>query len=233
HLPGVAGFLLEKEIEYMGKALEGASHPFVAIIGGAKVSDKIGVIKNLFHKVDTLIIGGGMANTFLKAQGYNMGKSLVEEDKVELAKEILAKAKEGGKVEILLPQDVVVSKEFKNDSDYRVASLTDIQPEEMALDIGPESCNLFSEVIAKAKTVVWNGPMGVFEMDNFARGTEAVAEAMANSPGLTIVGGGDSVAAVEKVGVAKKMSHISTGGGASLKLLEGKTLPGVAALQDK
>lgn len=233
HLPGVAGFLLEKEIEYIGKALEGASHPFVAIIGGAKVSDKIGVIENLLNKVDTLIIGGGMANTFLKAQGYNMGKSLVEEDKLAFAQEILEKVKEGGKVEILLPQDVVVAKEFKNDSDHRVSSLTDIQPEEMALDIGPESCKVFSEVIAKAQTVVWNGPMGVFEMDNFAKGTEAVAEAMANSSGLTIVGGGDSVAAVEKIGVAEKMSHISTGGGASLKLLEGKILPGVAALQDK
>lgn len=233
HLPGVAGFLLEKEIEYIGQALEGASHPFVAIIGGAKVSDKIGVIENLLNKVDTLIIGGGMANTFLKAQGYNMGKSLVEEDKLAFAQEILTKAKEGGNVEILLPQDVVVAKEFKNDSEYRVSALTDIQPEEMALDIGPESCKIFSEVIAKAQTVVWNGPMGVFEMDNFAKGTESVAEAMANSSGLTIVGGGDSVAAVEKIGVAEKMSHISTGGGASLKLLEGKTLPGVAALQDK
>lgn len=232
YLPGVAGFLLEKEIEYMSKALKGANHPFVAIIGGAKVSDKIGVIDNLLNKVDTLIIGGGMANTFLSAQGYNMGKSIVEEDKVALAKEILKKA-EGGKVKILLPQDVVVSREFKNDGNHRVSSLTEIDNEEMALDIGPKSSDIFSEEIAKAKTVVWNGPMGVFEMDNFAKGTEAVASAMAKCPGLTIVGGGDSVAAVEKIGVANKMSHISTGGGASLKLLEGKTLPGVVALQDK
>jgi len=232
YIPGVAGFLLQKELDYMGKALEGAEHPFVAIIGGAKVSDKIGVIGNLLNKVDVLIIGGGMANTFLKAQGYNMGKSLVEMDKLDLAEEILKKAQER-KVEILLPKDVVAAKEFKADSPYRVVSVAEIAEDEMALDIGPETARCFGEKIKDARTIVWNGPMGVFEMDNFAKGTESVAQAVAQCPGLTIVGGGDSVSAVEKVGVADKLSHMSTGGGASLELLEGKILPGVAALQAK
>ncbi|MGE4273080.1 MAG: phosphoglycerate kinase [Desulfitobacterium sp.] len=231
-IPGVAGFLLQREIESISLAMEGAERPFVAIIGGAKVSDKIGVIENLLSKVDVLIIGGGMANTFLKAQGYGMGKSLVEADKLPLAQEILAKAQER-QVKLLLPQDVVVAKEFKDDAPYRIISIKDITEDEMALDIGPESARVFSDTIIEAKTIVWNGPMGVFEMDNFARGTERVAQAVAKCQGMTIVGGGDSVAAVEKMGVADQMSHISTGGGASLKLLEGKTLPGVAALQDR
>lgn len=216
----------------MCHAMEAAERPFVAIIGGAKVSDKIGVIENLLNKVDVLIIGGGMANTFLKAQGYRMGKSLVENDKLPLAQKILSKAQER-EVKILLPQDVVVAEEFKDDAPYRIIPITDISEDEMALDIGPESAGAFSEAIVEAKTIVWNGPMGVFEMDNFSRGTERVAQAVAKCPGMTIVGGGDSVAAVDKMGVANQMSHISTGGGASLKLLEGKTLPGVAALQDK
>ncbi|CDX04982.1 Phosphoglycerate kinase [Desulfitobacterium hafniense] len=231
HLPGVAGFLLQKEIESMGKALENPERPFVAIIGGAKVSDKIGVIENLLHKVDALIIGGGMANTFLKAQGYSLGKSLVEEDKLSLAQEILDQGREL-QVDILLPQDVVAAKEFKADAPYRVTAVREIAGDEMALDIGPESAGLFSARIQKARTIVWNGPMGVFEMEHFAKGTEQVAQAVALCPGLTIVGGGDSVAAVEKMGVGEQMSHISTGGGASLKLLEGKTLPGIAALQN-
>lgn len=231
HLPGVAGFLLQKEIESMGKALENPERPFVAIIGGAKVSDKIGVIENLLHKVDALIIGGGMANTFLKAQGYAMGKSLVEGDKLSLAQEILDQGRKL-QVDILLPQDVVAAKEFKADAPYRVTGVGEIAEDEMALDIGPESAGLFSERIQKARTIVWNGPMGVFEMEHFAKGTEKVAQAVALCPGLTIVGGGDSVAAVEKMGVGEQMSHISTGGGASLELLEGKTLPGVAALQN-
>ncbi len=231
HLPGVAGFLLQKEIESMGKALENPERPFVAIIGGAKVSDKIGVIENLLHKVDALIIGGGMANTFLKAQGYSLGKSLVEGDKLSLAQEILDRGREL-QVDILLPQDVVAAKEFKADAPYRVTAVGEIAEDEMALDIGPESAGLFSTRIQKARTIVWNGPMGVFEMEHFAKGTEKVAQAVALCPGLTIVGGGDSVAAVEKMGVGEQMSHISTGGGASLKLLEGKTLPGIAALQN-
>ncbi|BAE86630.1 phosphoglycerate kinase [Desulfitobacterium hafniense] len=231
HLPGVAGFLLQKEIESMGKALENPERPFVAIIGGAKVSDKIGVIENLLHKVDALIIGGGMANTFLKAQGYSLGKSLVEGDKLSLAQEILEQGREL-QVDILLPQDVVAAKEFKADAPYRVTPVREIAEDEMALDIGPESAGLFSARIQKARTIVWNGPMGVFEMEQFAKGTEKVAQAVALCPGLTIVGGGDSVAAVEKMGVGEQMSHISTGGGASLKLLEGKTLPGIAALQN-
>lgn len=231
HLPGVAGFLLQKEIESMGKALENPERPFVAIIGGAKVSDKIGVIENLLHKVDALIIGGGMANTFLKAQGYSLGKSLVEGDKLSLAQEILDRGREL-QVDILLPQDVVAAKEFKADAPYRVTAVREIAEDEMALDIGPESAGLFSARIQKARTIVWNGPMGVFEMEHFAKGTEKVAQAVALCPGLTIVGGGDSVAAVEKMGVGEQMSHISTGGGASLKLLEGKTLPGIAALQN-
>lgn len=231
HLPGVAGFLLQKEIESMGKALENPKRPFVAIIGGAKVSDKIGVIENLLHKVDALIIGGGMANTFLKAQGYSLGKSLVEGDKLSLAQEILDQGREL-QVDILLPQDVVAAKEFKADAPYRVTAVREIAEDEMALDIGPESAGVFSARIQKARTIVWNGPMGVFEMEHFAKGTEKVAQAVALCPGLTIVGGGDSVAAVEKMGVGEQMSHISTGGGASLKLLEGKTLPGIAALQN-
>ncbi|AVX19746.1 phosphoglycerate kinase [Carboxydocella sporoproducens DSM 16521] len=232
YLPAVAGFLMEKEISIMGKALANPERPFVAIIGGAKVSDKIGVIQNLLTKVDTLIIGGGMANTFLKAQGYELGKSLVEEDKVQLAKELLATAQQRG-IELLLPRDVVVAAAFAPDAEHKTVAVGEIPADWQALDIGPATAEKYAGVIRQAKTVVWNGPMGVFEMDAFARGTEAVAKAMAECPGTTIIGGGDSVAAVEKVGVAEKMTHISTGGGASLEFLEGKTLPGVAVLQDK
>ncbi|SHK21934.1 phosphoglycerate kinase [Anaerobranca californiensis DSM 14826] len=231
-LPAVAGFLMEKEIQMLGNAVDNPERPFVAIIGGAKVSDKIGVIENLLNKVDTLIIGGGMANTFLKAQGYELGKSLVEEDKIELAKELLEKAI-AKKVELLLPVDLVVADKFDPNADSKVVAIDQIPADWMALDIGPKTVQLFADRIAGAKTVVWNGPMGVFEMDAFAKGTEGVAKALADSNGITIVGGGDSAAAVEKVGLADKMSHISTGGGASLEYLEGKVLPGVECLKDK
>lgn len=232
YIPAVAGFLMQKEVEVMGKALENPARPFVAIIGGAKVSDKIGVIENLLNKVNVLIIGGGMANTFLKAQGYSIGKSLVEEDKIALAAELLAKAKNSG-AEIALPQDVVVAKEFKADAEYRTVAVNEIKEDEMALDIGPISAETFAKHLAGAQTIVWNGPMGVFEMESFAKGTEKVAQAVAASSGTTIVGGGDSVAAVEKMGVAERLTHISTGGGASLEFLEGKVLPGVAALNNR
>lgn len=232
YIPAVAGLLMQKEVEVMGKALENPARPFVAIIGGAKVSDKIGVIENLLNKVNVLIIGGGMANTFLKAQGYSVGKSLIEEDKVALAAELIAKAKSSG-VEIALPQDVVVAQEFKAEAEHRTVSINEIKEEEMALDIGPASAENFAKHIAGAQTIVWNGPMGVFEMESFAKGTEKVAQAVAASAGITIVGGGDSVAAVEKMGVAERLTHISTGGGASLEFLEGKVLPGVAALNNR
>ena len=232
YIPAVAGLLMQKEVEFMGNALERPERPFVAIIGGAKVSDKIGVIENLLEKVDALIIGGGMANTFLKAQGFNVGKSLLEEDKVELAKQLIEKAQTKG-VALELPTDVVAAKAFAADAPHRTVSVSEIQEDEMALDIGSASAEKFELHISKARTVIWNGPMGVFEMDAFARGTERVAQAVASCAGITIVGGGDSVAAVEKTGVADRMTHISTGGGASLEFLEGKVLPGVAALQDK
>lgn len=231
-LPAAAGYLLQKEIHFMGKALQAPDRPFVAIIGGAKVSDKIGVIENLLSKVDTLIIGGGMANTFLKAQGYAVGKSLVEEEKLELAKSLLTKAKDKG-VNFLLPEDVVVADKFAADADHKAVTVTEIPAEWMALDIGPKTSEIFASAVKEAKTVVWNGPMGVFEMEAFAKGTENVAKALAGSGATSIVGGGDSVAAVEKMGVADKMSHISTGGGASLEFLEGKALPGVEALGNK
>jgi phosphoglycerate kinase len=231
-LPAVAGLLMEKEIDIMGKAIKSPERPFVAIIGGAKVSDKIGVIENLVNIVDTIIIGGGMANTFLKAQGLDLGNSKVEEDKLELAKDLMGMASDRG-VNFLLPTDVIVADQFAADAQKKVVSVGEIPAEWMALDIGPESTKSFADVIRDAKTVIWNGPMGVFEMDAFAKGTEGVAIAMAESNAITIVGGGDSVAAVEKVGVADKMTHISTGGGASLEFLEGKELPGVVALYDK
>lgn len=232
YLPSAVGFLVEKEISIMGKALEAPERPFVAILGGAKVSDKIGVIENLINKVDTIIVGGGMAYTFLKAQGYEIGKSLLEEDKIELAKELLQKAKDNN-VKLMLPTDVVVAKEFKNDTEFRTVNIDDIPEDMMGLDIGEESITLFSEEIKDAKTVIWNGPMGVFEMENFAKGTDAIAKAMAESKGITIVGGGDSASAVEKSGFADKMTHISTGGGASLELLEGKILPGIEAISER
>lgn len=230
-LPAAAGFLLEKEIQYVGQAVTNPLHPFVAIIGGAKVSDKIGVISNLLDKVDTLLIGGGMANTFLAAQGYKMGKSLVEEDKLNLAKELLAKAKKN-KVNMLLPTDLVMAAAFAPDAEHVTEKVKNLNQAYMALDIGAETSKAYAEALADAKMIVWNGPMGVFEMDAFCKGTEAVAKAVAKSRATSIVGGGDSVAAIEKLGLAKRITHISTGGGASLEYLEGKVLPGVAALDD-
>ncbi|WP_313756973.1 phosphoglycerate kinase [Tissierella sp.] len=232
YLPSAVGFLVEKEISIMGKALESPERPFIAILGGAKVSDKIGVIENLINKVDTIIVGGGMAYTFLKAQGYEIGKSLLEEDKIDLAKELLQKAKDNN-VRLLLPVDVVVAREFKNDTEFKAVKIEDIPNDMMGLDIGEESIKLFSNIIKEAKTIVWNGPMGVFEMENFAKGTYAIAKAMAESDGITIVGGGDSASAVEKSGYADKMIHISTGGGASLELLEGKILPGIESISER
>lgn len=230
-LPAAAGFLLEKEIQYVGQAVTNPLHPFVAIIGGAKVSDKIGVISNLLDKVDTLLIGGGMANTFLAAQGYKIGKSLVEEDKLDLAKELLAKAKKN-KVNMLLPTDLVMAAAFAPDAEHLTEKVKNLNQAYMALDIGAETSKAYAEALADAKMIVWNGPMGVFEMDAFCKGTEAVAKAVAKSRATSIVGGGDSVAAIEKLGLAKRITHISTGGGASLEYLEGKVLPGVAALDD-
>lgn len=230
-LPAAAGFLLEKEIQYVGQAVTNPLHPFVAIIGGAKVSDKIGVISNLLDKVDTLLIGGGMANTFLAAQGHKMGKSLVEEDKLDLAKELLAKAKKN-KVNMLLPTDLVMAAAFAPDAEHVTEKVKNLNQAYMALDIGAETSKAYAEALADAKMIVWNGPMGVFEMDAFCKGTEAVAKAVAKSRATSIVGGGDSVAAIEKLGLAKRITHISTGGGASLEYLEGKVLPGVAALDD-
>ncbi|QXM05689.1 phosphoglycerate kinase [Crassaminicella indica] len=232
YLPCVSGYLIQKEIDIMGKALMNPERPFVAILGGAKVSDKIGVINNLLEKVDTLIIGGGMAYTFLKAKGLEIGKSLLEEDKIELAKELMKKAEDKG-INLLLPVDVVVAKEFKADAEHETVKVENISADVMGLDTGKESIELFSKVIKNAKTVVWNGPMGVFEMPAFALGTKGIAEAMAACDGTTIIGGGDSAAAVEQLGFADKMTHISTGGGASLEFLEGKELPGIAAINDK
>ncbi|MCL6612489.1 MAG: phosphoglycerate kinase [Peptococcaceae bacterium] len=231
-IPGVAGFLMEKEIEMLGRALSSPDRPFVAIIGGAKVSDKIGVIGNLLGKVDTLIIGGGMANTFLKAKGLDMGKSLLEGDKVDLARELMDRAAAAG-VKFMLPVDLVVSRAADPEAERRVVPADRVPEEWMALDIGPESAGMFGKAIREARTVVWNGPMGVFEMAPFAGGTFSVARSLAESGAVTIVGGGDSAAAVEKAGVAGRISHISTGGGASLEFLEGRQLPGIVALQDK
>ena len=233
YLPAVAGFLIEKELQFLGKALENPVRPFVAILGGAKIADKIGVIDNLFTKVDSLIIGGGMANTFIAAQGIDMKASLVDNDSIEVAKELLAKAKMKG-VKILLPSDVIAADRFDNDAKTVMVPVENIPDGYMALDIGPSTRLIFAEEISKAKTIVWNGPMGVAEMSAFAGGTRAVAEAMANAEdAITIIGGGDSAAAVKALGFGDKMSHISTGGGASLEFLEGKELPGVAALNDK
>ena len=227
----VVGYLMEKEIKFLGDAVENPVRPFVAILGGAKVSDKINVINNLLEKVDTLIIGGGMAYTFEKAQGGNIGNSLLEEDKMDYALEMIQKAKDKG-VKLLLPVDHVVGKEFSNDTENKVVET--IEDGWSGFDIGPKSIALFSEALKGAKTVVWNGPMGVFEFENFAKGTLAICEAVANLEGATtVVGGGDSVNAVKRLGFADKMSHISTGGGASLEFLEGKELPGVAAADNK
>ena len=223
---------MEKEIEYLGNAVENPVRPFAAILGGAKVSDKINVINNLLEKVDILIIGGGMAYTFIKALGGTVGNSLLEEDKVEYAKEMIFKASQKG-VKFLLPIDTVIVKEFKNDALSDIVPTGLIPDGWMGVDIGPETRSLFTEALKDAKTVVWNGPMGVFEFPNFAKGTEAIAEALAHIDGTTIIGGGDSAAAVNQLGYGDRMSHISTGGGASLEFLEGKELPGVAAVQDK
>jgi len=229
YLPAVAGFLMEKEIEFLGKALESPEHPFVAILGGAKISDKIGVIENLLGKVDVLLIGGGMANTFFKAQGYEVGESLVEDESLDTAREMLAKA--GDK--LVLPVDVVVADAFAADAQSQIVGVDAVPAGWRILDIGPKTVALFKDKLAGAKTVVWNGPMGVFEFPKFATGTVEIAKALAELDAMTIIGGGDSVAAVYQAGLADKMTHISTGGGASLEFLEGKILPGIAALADK
>ncbi|MGM0396601.1 MAG: phosphoglycerate kinase [Bacillota bacterium] len=231
HLPSALGYLVEKEVSIMGKALDNPERPFVAILGGAKVSDKIGVVENLLSKVNAIIIGGGMAFTFLKAKGYKVGKSLLEEDKVQLARELMDKAKENG-VALVLPIDVVVADEFKNEANFKTVAADSIPEDMMGLDIGQETIELFENVIKEAKTIVWNGPMGVFEMDNFNKGTYAIARALVESGATTIVGGGDSASAVEKAGLADKITHVSTGGGASLELLEGKVLPGIDAISE-
>ena len=232
YLPAVSGFLIEKELKFLGEALENPERPFVAILGGSKVSDKIGVIENLLEKVDTLIIGGGMAYTFFKAQGYSVGDSLCEEDKCELALEIMEKAKEK-KVKFLLPIDNKIGKEFKPDTESKTVKSTEIPDGWEGLDIGEETIKLYREELQNAKTIVWNGPLGVFEFDQFAVGTNEIAKALGDIDAIKIIGGGDSAAAVEKAGLADKMTHISTGGGASLEFLEGKKLPGIEALMDK
>ena len=226
------GYLMEKEITFLGNAIENAEHPFTAILGGAKVSDKINVINNLLEKVDTIIIGGGMAYTFIAAKGGKIGDSLLEADKIDYARDMFKKADEKG-VKLLIPVDTVVAKEFKNDTEFKTVDSMEIPDGWEGLDIGEKSRKIFAEVIEKSKTVIWNGPMGVFEFPNFAAGTKAVAEAMSKVKGVTVIGGGDSAAAVNQLGYGDKMSHISTGGGASLEFLEGKVLPGVAAVQDK
>lgn len=232
YLPAVCGFLIQKEIEFMGGALENPKRPLVAILGGAKVSDKIGVINNLLDKVDTLIVGGGMAYTFFVAKGYHVGTSLFEADKVELAKEMMQKAVDKG-VNFLLPIDNVISNEFAENAEYKTINSDEFPDGWMGMDIGPKSIELFCDAVKDAGTVIWNGPMGVFEFPAFAEGTLEVAKAIADSGAISIIGGGDSVAAVTKLGFADKMTHISTGGGASLEFLEGLELPGIAALNDK
>lgn len=231
-LPSAIGLLIEKEIEIMGKALSNPERPFVAILGGAKVSDKIGVIENLLSIVDSIIIGGGMAFTFLKAQGYEVGNSLLEEDKIELAKRLMGKATEKG-VKLFLPIDVVVSKEMSETASSCVISVDNFTKDLAGFDIGPKTINEFSEEIEKAKTIVWNGPMGVFEIEQFSKGTFAIAKALSNTNAITIIGGGDSASAIEKAGYKDKVTHVSTGGGASLEFLEGKELPGIAAIDNK
>ena len=232
YLPAVSGFLIEKEVEFLGNAVENPKRPFVAIMGGAKVGDKIKVIENLLNKVDSLIIGGGMAYTFFKAMGYEIGKSILDEENLDLAKNLIALAEEKN-VKLLLPVDTVCAAAFENEAEKAVYARENMPDNMMGMDIGPESIELFESAIKEAKTVVWNGPMGVFEMPNFAEGTKKVAEALAECGGITVIGGGDSAAAVTSFGLADKMTHISTGGGASLEFLEGKVLPGVACLQDK
>ncbi|MGN0672576.1 MAG: phosphoglycerate kinase [Anaerovoracaceae bacterium] len=232
YLPAVSGFLIEKEIRFLGDAMESPERPFVAIMGGAKVGDKIPVIENLMNKVDSLIIGGGMAYTFYKAMGYETGTSILDRDSVEIAAGIMKKAEETG-VNLVLPLDCVCTEEFSNDSPYEVYDRDKIPADKMGMDIGPKSAELFESVLRDAKTVVWNGPMGVFEMENFAKGTYAIAKILAELDAVTVIGGGDSAAAVEQAGFADRMTHISTGGGASLEYLEGKVLPGIACLEEK
>ena len=232
YLPAVSGFLIEKEVKFLGSAVENPKRPFVAIMGGAKVGDKISVIENLLKKVDTLIIGGGMAYTFYKSMGLEIGTSILDADSIDLAAQLLKKAEEMG-VKMIIPVDVVCAKEFKNETETLVCSREEMPADMMGMDIGPKTVELYKEEIAKAATIVWNGPMGVFEMENFAKGTLAVAEALAESDAITVIGGGDSAAAVEQFGLGDKMTHISTGGGASLEFLEGKVLPGIAVIEDK
>ncbi len=231
HLPAVSGFLLEKEINVIGQALEDPDRPFTAIIGGSKVKDKIGVIDNLLDKVDHLLIGGGLSFTFIKAMGYEIGNSLLEEDKIELAKEFIEKANEKG-VELHLPKDVIAADAFKEDANIQTVAVDEIPADWQGLDIGPETVKTYAKIIQKSQLIIWNGPMGVFEMEAFANGTKGVAEALATTDGYTIIGGGDSASAVETFNYAEEMNHISTGGGASLEFMEGKVLPGVKALDD-
>ncbi|WP_047984113.1 phosphoglycerate kinase [Ornithinibacillus californiensis] len=231
-LPSATGFLMEKELSVLGKALDNPERPFTAIIGGAKVKDKIGVIDNLLDKVDNLIIGGGLAYTFVKAQGHEIGKSLLEEDKIDLAKDFMNKAEAKG-VNFVLPEDVVIADDFSEDANTKVVSISEIPSDWEALDIGPKTSEKYAQIVKDSKLVIWNGPMGVFELNAFAGGTKAVAQALAETEGYTVIGGGDSAAAVEKFNLAEKMDHVSTGGGASLEYMEGKVLPGVAALSDK
>jgi len=232
YMPSVSGFLIEKEVKFLGDALEKPERPFVAIMGGAKVGDKIPVIENLIKKVDCLIIGGGMSYTFFKAMGYEIGKSILDEESIELAAELMKKAEAAG-VELLLPVDTVCAEEFSNNSRKAIYDRDAIPEDMMGMDIGPKTVELYEKAVAKAGTVVWNGPMGVFEMESFAEGTKAVAAALAESGAVTVIGGGDSAAAVEQFGYADKMTHISTGGGASLEFLEGKALPGIECLEDR
>lgn len=232
YMPAVSGFLIEKEIKFLGDVLEDPERPFVAIMGGAKVGDKIPVIENLMKKVDSLIIGGGMSYTFFKAMGHEIGTSILDEESIDLAGELMKKAEVAG-VQLLLPVDTVCAREFSNDSEKAVFDRDSIPEDMMGMDIGPKTIELYKDCISKAKTIVWNGPAGVFEMPSFEAGTKAIAQALAESDATTVIGGGDSAAAVEQFGLADKMTHISTGGGASLEFLEGKELPGVACLEDK
>ena len=232
YLPAVSGFLIEKELNFMGSALENPERPFMAILGGRKVSDKIGVIESLLEKVDVLMIGGAMAYTFFRAMGYTVGNSICEEDKLDLAKELMEKAKAKG-VKFMLPIDTKVGKEFSKDTESKVVKFSEIPDGWEGFDIGPETIELYSKELKNAKTVIWNGPVGLFEFDQFAVGTNSIAKILADLDAVTIVGGGDSAAAIEKAGLAEKFTHISTGGGASLEFLEGKKLPGIEALQDK
>ena len=232
YLPSVSGFLIEKEVKFLGDALEDPARPFIAIMGGAKVGDKIPVMENLIGKVDALMIGGGMSYTFFKAMGFEIGTSILDEESLDLARDIMKKAEDAG-VEFLLPVDTVCAKEFNNDSPQIVSDRDKIPADMMGMDIGPNTVELYTKKLAEAKTIVWNGPAGVFEMPNFAAGTKAIAQALADGDAVTVIGGGDSAAAVEQFGLADKMTHISTGGGASLEFLEGKELPGIACLEDK